>query len=168
MKTREVFGRRFRGAIASMMTSITAEFQKTNDFGVGCEPNSVFLLPTVTFFPSVIPQSSFPSIIQLLASFFHRSVPFFSHFTPFYTSFSLRFCRRFPFLPGPANLFQKKRLPWRTHNKCSYFSTGQERNNTGKEKWEWGTGRQKKERKCLFKLKADSFVVVRTCLILEV
>lgn len=97
----------------------------------------VFLLPTVTFFPSLsfhnplfppLFSSSLPFSIALFLSF-HTSLPF----TP--SSPSADFgLPPLPLPPRPANLFQKKRLPWRTHNKCSYFSTGQERNNTEKEK----------------------------------
>lgn len=136
------------------------------------EPNSVYSVTysdllchsTILLFPSL---SSFP------LPFFHHSLPFFqtvlSHFTPFTPSSpSVGFTPPlFPLPPCPANLFQKKGYHGEritsahTSPRAKREITQRRKNGSGVQ-----TGR-KKERKCLFKLKADSFVVVGTCLILE-
>lgn len=103
-KTRKVFWK----AIASMMTSITAEFQKKKRVRA---KQRLFLLPTVTFFPSLsfhnppfppLFSSSLPFSIALAFSF-HTSLPF----TPPSPSADFGLLP-LPLPPLPANLFQKK------------------------------------------------------------
>ncbi len=132
----------------------------------------VFLLPTVTFFSSLsfhdppfapLFSSSLPLSIALALAF-HTSLPF----TP--SSPSADFgLPPLPLPPWSANLFQKKGYHGERIT-SAHTSARAKREITQRRKNGSGVGyiQTEKERKCLFKLKADSFVVVGTCLILEV
>lgn len=107
-KTREAFWKAFWGAIARVMTSITAEFQKKKTGASQTACVSVTYSDLLSF--SVIPRSSFPPLFSsslplsiALALAFHTSLPF----TP--SSPSADFgLPPLPLPPWSANLFQKK------------------------------------------------------------